>query len=77
MPATIGPVAAALMLTVTVKPPLAPAATGLVKVQTIVVPALPTAGVTHVAPAGGVNDWNVVFGGVVKSITGSRRRTPP
>ncbi len=62
------PVVVEVMLTVTVMPPVAPAATGPVKVHTIV-PAVPTAGVVQVAPAGGVNDWNVVPGGVVKSMT--------
>jgi hypothetical protein len=31
----------------------------------VIVPVPPTAGVTHVQPAGGIIDWNVVFGGVV------------
>ena len=57
----------AVMLTVTDMLPEAPAGTGPVKVQTIV-PAMPTAGVTHVAPGGGVMPWNVVPGGVVKLI---------
>ena len=38
------------------------------KVQTIV-PAVPTPGVVQVAPAGGVSPWNVVPGGVLKSMT--------
>ena len=62
------PDAPALMPTVIVKLPAAAAATGLVKVHTMV-PVAPTAGVTHVAPAGGVIDWYVVLGGVVKSMT--------
>jgi hypothetical protein len=32
----------------------------------LMAPVPPTAGVMHVHPAGGVIDWNVVFGGVVK-----------
>src|SRR5580704_1318628 len=58
----------AVMLTVTIMLPAAPGGTGPVKVQTMV-PAMPIAGVTHVAPAGGTIPWKVVPGGVVKSIT--------
>ncbi len=69
MPQLSGPLAVlAGTATVTASEPTAPAATGLVKVHTMV-PAVPTAGVVHVAPAGGVIDTNVVPGGVVKSIT--------
>ena len=52
--------------TVIAKVPVAPAATGLVKVH-VMVPST-DGGVVHVAPAGGVMDWNVVFAGVVKMI---------
>jgi hypothetical protein len=59
---------AAVTFTVTVMVPAAPAASMPVKVHWMV-PVAPTAGVVHVAPAGGVNDAKVVPGGVFMSMT--------
>jgi hypothetical protein len=67
VPAVMIPVVPAVILTVTVRLPVPPAGIAPVKVQTRV--PFGVTGGTQVAPAGGVNETNVVLGGIVKLIT--------